>query len=163
MSFTSPQVKLRTLAQLDAQMLADFGGGTAPLPSFRWFNRQMIPAVVADQLKGGTCVMVMAVGTVRNMNQGGVMNLEAPRMQFTVADLESEKARVAAEDLIGFMGRVNLCVEQATSPVTGISSNPNIFLGQRESMIVNPQSPGGPIYTEIVEFRVYNRTDLAVA
>ena len=163
MSFTSPQVKLRTLALLDAQMQVDFGGGQPPLPAFRWFNRQMIPSVVADEVKGGTCVMVMAVGTVRNMNQGGVMNLEAPRMQFTIADLESEKARTAAEDLIAFMGRVNLCVEQATSPVTQISSNPNIFLNQREGMLVNPQSKGGPIYTEIVEFRVYNRTDLAVA
>ncbi len=161
--YLSPQIKLRELAQLDPTMQAIFGGGTAPKPAFRWFNRQMVPGVVADAVKGGTCVMVMNVGTVRGMNQGGVMNLEAPRMQFTIADLESEKARIAAEAIITFMGTVNLCVIQISSPVTAISSNPNIFLGQREGMIVNPQSPGGPVYTEIVEFRVYNRTDLAAA
>jgi len=161
--YLSPQVKLRELAQLDANMQEIFGGGIAPKPAFRWFNRQMIPSVVADTVKGGTCVMVMNTGTVRGMNQGGVMNLEAPRMQFTVADLESEKARIAAEAVITFMGTVNLCVIQAGSPAVPISSNPNIFLSQREGLIPNPQSPGGPIYTEIVEFRVYNRVDLAVA
>lgn len=163
MPFNSPQVKLRTLAKLNALMVAAFGGGTAPKPAFRWFNRQLQPGVVADEVKGGTCVMVINVGTIRPMNQGGVMNLESPRIQFTVADLESEKARSVAEDLITFMGTINLCVEQVSSPSVAISSNPNIFLNQRESMIVNPQSKGGPIYTEMVEFRVYNRTDLAVA
>ncbi len=163
MSYTDAKVKLRELALLDATMQARFGGGTPPKPVFRWFDRQLVQNVVADRVAGGTCVSVTRVGTIRGMNQGGVMNLESPRIQFTVYDLESQNAADAAEEIITFMGTINLCVEQISSPVTAISSNPNTFLGNLDGMLSNPQSRSGPIYTQVVDFRVYNRTDLAAA
>lgn len=163
MSYTDAKVKLRELALLDATLQARFGGGTPPKPVFRWFDRQIAQNVVADRVAGGTCVAVTRVGTIRGMNQGGVMNLEAPRIQFLVYDLISQNAADAAEEIIAFMGTINLCVEQVSSPVIPISSNPNIFLSNIDGMVPNPQSPSGPIYTQVVDFRVYNRTDLAAA
>lgn len=164
MAYTDILTKLRILALQNATLQADLGT-TQPPPAvpFRWFDRQLQPGIVAKQVAGGTCVAVHRVGTIRNNNMGGIMNLEAARLQITVYDLDSATAANVANDVVDFMGTVNLCsADQYESPPVSITQNPNFLLNQRQGMIPNPQSPSGPVYTEELDFRVYNRTDIAV-
>lgn len=158
--FTSAEVKLRTLAQQNAALVADLGSSTPP--TFRWFNRQLMQNVVAE-VTPGTCVRVTRVSTRRGNNQSGTMNLTAIRFQIDVLDLDSETARDVANDVINFLGTVNLCTnQQFNSPPTSISSNPFDLLNQRAGMIPNPQNPNGPVYVESLDIRILNREDLSI-
>jgi hypothetical protein len=165
MGYTSILEKLRVLALQNAQLQADLG---SPLPppavAFRFFDRQLVPNQVANLMKGGSCVTAIRVSTLRGANMGGIMNLEAARIQFNVYDFDSNVAASVANDLVNFMGTINLCsLAQFQSPLTAITQNPNFLLNQRQGLVPNPQSPSGPIYSEILDFRVYNRTDLAIS
>lgn len=164
MGYTSAQVKLRTLAQQNAALVTDLGA-TGPLPAvpFRWFNRQLQPGEVANKVAGGTCVTCTQAGNIRQGNQSGIGDLEWPRLTLTVYDLDSETARAVAEDIVQFMLTVDLCSNnQFESPVTSIPQNPVTYLGQRDGMIPNPQSPSGPVYAVHTDYRVGNRADLSL-
>ena len=152
MAYTSAQVKLRTLAQRNATMLADFGTSQSlPVIQFRWFNRQLSPGEVANKVSGGTCLTCTQAGNIRQGNQSGIGNLEWPRLTLTVYDLDSETARRVAEDVIQFMLTVDLCsAAQFGSPILSPTQNPVTYLGQRDGMIPNPQSPSGPVYAVIM-------------
>lgn len=165
MAYTDILTKLRVLAQQNSTLQADLGA-TQPPPAvpFRWFDRQLQPGIVAKQVAGGTCVAAIRVSTIRNANMGGIMNLEAAKVQLTVYDLDSAIAASVANDVVEFMGTVDLCsLNQFGSPVTPISQNPNFLLDQRQRSVPNPQSPSGPVYTEELDFRIYNRTDLVIS
>jgi len=156
-AFTSAEVKLRTLAQSNAALQATLG--TNP---FRWYNRRLQQNVVAE-VAPGACVRVTRVTTMRELNQGGIMNLTAIRFQVDCLDLDSETARAVANDVIDFMGTINLCTnQQFDSPVTSISSNPTRLLNQTARMIPNPSNPNGPVYVESLDFRVWNIESLAI-
>ncbi len=162
MSYTSAQVKLRTLAQQNAALVADLSG-VLPSPQFRWFNRQLWPGEVAKNAANGSCVSCTQAGNIREGNQSGIGNLEWPRLTITVYDLDSEKVRSVTEDVIKFMETVDLCSNaQFGSPVVAPNQNPVTFLGQRDGMVPNPQSPSGPVYALHTDFRVGNRADLAI-
>ena len=162
MPYTSAQVKLRTLAQQNAALIADLSGA-APSPAFRWFNRQLWPGEVAKQVGGGTCVTCTQSGNIRQGNQSGIGNLEWLRITLTVYDLDSETARSVANDIVNFMETVDLCSNaQFGSPVTQPNQNPVTYLGQRDGMIPNPQSPSGPVYAVHSDFRCGNRADLSI-
>lgn len=165
MSYTSAQVKLRILAQQNAALIADFAA-TQPLPAvqFRWFNRQLLPGEVSNKVAGGTCVSCTQAGNIRQGNQSGIGNLEWLRIQLTVYDLDSETARSVSNDIVNFMETVDLCSNvQFGSPVLSPSQNPVTYLGQRDGMIPNPQSPSGPVYAVHTDFRIGNRADLALS
>lgn len=165
MAYTSILEKLRVLAQQNTALIADLQA-TVPLPAvpFRWFDRQLQPGNVANNVGAGTCVAAMRVSTLRNANMGGIMNLEFVRVQITVYDMDSSKASNVANDVVEFMRTISLCSNgQFQSPYTAPSQNPNFLLNQRQGMVPNPQSPSGPIYTEVLDFRCYNRTDLAIS
>jgi hypothetical protein len=164
MGYTSAQVKLRTLAQQNAALIADLGT-TQPLPAiqFRWFNRQLMPGEVANKVAGGTCVSCTQSGDIRQGNQSGIGNLEWPRLTLTVYDLDSETARSVTNDLVNFMETVDLCSNaQFGSPQVAPNQNPVTFLGQRDGMLPNPQSPSGPVYAVHTDFRCANRADLSI-
>lgn len=159
--FTSAEVKLRTLAAMNATLIADLGSSLPP--TFRWFNRQLQQNVVAE-VTPGTCVRVTRTSTLRPSNMGGIMNLTAIRFQIDVLDLASETARSVANDVINFLGTINLCSNgQFSSPYVGPSQNPNFLLNQRAGMIPNPQNPNGPVYVETLDVRIYNREDLSIS
>ena len=162
MAYTSAQVKLRTLAQRNATLVADLGT-TQPLPAiqFRWFNRQLSPGEVSNKVSGGTCLTCTQAGNIRQGNQSGIGNLEWPRLTLTVYDLDSETARRVSEDVVQFMLTVDLCsTAQFGSPILSPTQNPVTYLGQRDGIIPNPQSPSGPVYAVHTDYRVGNRTDL---
>ena len=165
MAYTSAQVKLRLLAMRNAALVADLST-TQPLPAiqFRWFNRQLSPGEVSNKVAGGTCVTCTQAGNIRQGNQSGIGNLEWLRLTITVYDLDSENARSVANDIVNFMTTVDLCSNaQFGSPVTSPNQNPVTYLGQRDGMIPNPQSPSGPVYSIHTDFRCANRTDLSLA
>jgi hypothetical protein len=165
MAYTDILTKLRVLAQQNAALQTDLAA-TQPLPAvpFRWFDRQLQPGNVANNVGAGTCVAAMRVSTVRQTNMGGIMNLELARVQVTVYDMDSVKAANVANDVVEFMRTISLCsLGQFQSPYLAPNQNPNFLLNQRQGMVPNPQSPSGPIYTEVLEFRCYNRTDLAIS
>ena len=162
MGYTSAQVKLRTLALQNAPLIAELSG-TLPSPQFRWFNRQLWPGEVAKIVGNGTCVSCTQAGNIRQGNQSGIGNLEWLRLSICVYDLDSETARSVANDIVNFMETVDLCSNaEFQSPVTAPNQNPVTYLGQRDGMIPNPQSPSGPVYAVHTDFRVGNRADLSI-
>jgi|SRR5580700_1145405 hypothetical protein len=161
-TYTSPEIKIRTLAALNATMQADFynNGFLPKIPAFRWYNQQLQPGTVANNMGAGPCVTVERVSTTRAMNMGGIMNLSLNRIMIKVYDLDSEDARRKANDIVNFMGTIDLCSQaQFQSPVGSISQNPSLFVGQRQELLPNPQSPSGPIWVQVLDFKVYNRED----
>jgi hypothetical protein len=162
MSYTSPELKLRTMAVQNATLQADLGGSNPA--TFRWYDRQLLQNEIGKLVGNGACVRVARVSTMRGMNQGGIQNLSWPRIQIDVLDFDAEKARSVANDVIDFMGTINLCTnQQFDSPTTSITSNPSQLLNQRAGMIPNPQSPSGPIYVESLDFRIANIETLSIS
>lgn len=160
-NYTSAELKLRTLASQDPTLQTDLG--TDPR-TFRWYDRQLLQNEIGKLLANGACVRVRRVSTIRLYNQGGNMNLCAPRLQIDVMDFQAEKARVVANDIVNFMNTVDLCsLDQFDSPVTQPNQNPCFLLSQTADMIVNPQSPAGPVYVERMDWRVWNREDLSIS
>lgn len=164
MAYTNILEKLRVLAQQNAQLQADLGSALPPpAVAFRWFDRQLVPGIVANSLVGGTCVTTRRISTLRQTNSGGIMNLELVRIQIDVYDLDSNIAENVANDVVNFMGTISMCSNnQFNSPVTQPNQAPNFLLNQRQGMVTNPNSKSGPIYTEVLDFRCWNRTDLAI-
>lgn len=161
MSYSSPELKLRTLAVQNTTLQADLGGSNPA--TFRWYDRQLLQNEIGKLLANGACVRVMRVGTLRGANMGGIMNLSAPRLQIEVLDFNAEKARSVANDVINFLATINLCSnDQFGSPYLSPSQNPCFVLSQRAGMIPNPASPSGPIYVESIDCRVWNREDLSI-
>lgn len=159
-TFTSAEIKIRTLA-LQNTALQTALGGTNP-NNFRWWNRRLQQNVIAE-VQPGAGVRVTRLSTLREDNQGGIMNLTAIRFQVDVLDLDSETARRVANDVIEFFGTINLCTnQQFESPTTSITSNPTRLLNQRAGMIPNPANPNGPVYVESLDFRVWNIESLAI-
>jgi hypothetical protein len=157
-TFTSAEIKLRTLALQNAALQNALGGSTPS--NFRWFNRQLEQNDIA---RGLSCVRLLRVSTVQNSNMGGIMNLSLIRFQIDAMDFDSETARQLAQNIKDFMGTVNLCSGgQFNSPLVSPNQNPCFLSNQVAGMIPNPQSRSGPIYYERLEFLVYNREDIAI-
>lgn len=160
MNFTSAEEKLRTLATMDATMQADLGSDP---DTMRWYDRELLQNVIAKLPAGSAAVRVTRVGTLRGMNQGGIMNLSWPRFQIDVLSLDPTEARDVANDVIVFLGTINLCSNgQFQSPVVSPRQNPSIFLGQTAGIIPTPQPKSGPVYFERIDVRIANREDLSI-
>lgn len=160
MPYSSPELKLRTLALSDATMQADFGSDPT---TFRWYDEQLNQNQIGKLLTAGACARVHRISTIRQGNQGGIGNLSWPLIQIDVLDRVSEQARVVANDVIDFMQGVDLSTNsQFGSPVTGPRANPTVLLNQRQGMIVGPQSPGGPVYFQSMDFRIANLEALSI-
>lgn len=145
MSYTSPEVKLRALAVQNAALQADLGGSS--LSTFRWYNEQLTQNTIA-RVANGACVTVTRPSTIRQYNQGGIMPLSQPRFQIDVYDLDSETARKVANDLIQFMATVNLA--NALPNQTSCT-----MLNQMQRMLPNPSSPSGPVWVQMLDYRIY--------
>jgi hypothetical protein len=158
MSTPSCEVKLRNLAMLNAQMLADFG----PSNAFRWFDRQLaqqgVAAPVTPVASNPVYMAVRRVSTQRVRNQGAVTALEAVRLELMIVSYSAENARQAANDVVGFMNSISLCsAGEFASPVTAPNQNPNSFLNERAGMLYELDPPA---YTEMQDWRVMNRADI---
>jgi hypothetical protein len=147
MSYRSPEVRLRALAMLNTVMLADFGNMSSPL-IFRWYNQQLNQNQIG-QLTPGSCITVTRVSTMRDYNMGGPMSLSQPRLQLDIYDLDSETCRRVADDVITFMATVNLADALTTHA-------PCILINQMQRMLPNPTSPAGPVWVQMLEYRIYN-------
>lgn len=159
MLYSSPEFKIRELAKSDATMQADFG-----VVPFRWYDEQLEQNQIGKLLTNGACARVVRVSTIRQGNQGGIGNLSWPLIQIDVLDRVSEQARVVANDVINFMQSVDLCSNgQFESPKTGPAQNPTVLLNQRQGMITGPQSPGGPVYFQSMDFRIANNESLSIS
>lgn len=159
MPYSSPEFKIRELAKSDATMQADFG-----VVPFRWYDEQLEQNQIGKLLTNGACARVVRVSTIRQGNQGGIGNLSWPLIQIDVLDRVSEQARVVANDVINFMQSVDLCSNgQFESPKTGPAQNPTVLLNQRQGMITGPQSPGGPVYFQSMDFRIANNESLSIS
>lgn len=160
-TYTSPELKLRTLASRDATMQADFGSDPS---TFRWYDETLLQNQIGKLLVTGACARLVRISTIRQGNQGGIGNLTWPLIQIDVLDRVSETARVVANDVIEFMQGVDLSTNsQFGSPVTGPRANPSVLLNQRQGVLNNPQSPGGPVYFQSMDFRIANAENLSIS
>lgn len=161
MPYSSAELKLRTLASGDATMQADFG--TDP-STFRWYDEQLNQNQIGNLLAAGACARVKRISTIRQGNQGGIGNLTWPLIQIDVLDRIAETARSVANDVIEFMQAVDLSSgSQFGSPVTGPRQSTAVLLNQRQGMIVGPQSPGGPVYFQSMDFRIPNLETVSIS
>lgn len=157
MSYQSAELKLRNLAQQNAQMIADFG---APGNTFRWFDRQLVQGDIGKPSDNKTCVTVQRVSTRRAdwYNQGGVGNLSQPRLQINIISYNAETARQVARDVTAFMASIDLTSPgQFQSPVTGPTHAPNFLLNERAGMLPALQPPA---YVETQDWRVFNAENI---
>lgn len=162
MSYTSAESKLRLLASQNATLQADLGGANPA--TFRWMDQQLLQNKIGTLLASGCCVRVRRRGTTRNNNQSGIMNLCKVRLLIDVLSLSAENARSVANDVINFLGTVNLCSGgQFNSPITTATQVPNFIEGQWDFMEANPQSTAGPVYGQHIAVSVFNREDIFVA
>lgn len=137
------EVKLRSLASVDATMQTRFG--TSP---FRWFDIQLDQERIAN-----TCVRVRRISTLRFYVQAGIQPLSQPLFQFDVMDLNPETARAALKDIIAFLLTVDLSSNaQFGSPVTTPKHFPSFVLNTRAGM---EPVPDPPIYTESADVRFW--------
>lgn len=161
MSYSSAELKIRTLASGDAIMQADFGSDPS---TFRWYDETLLQNQIGKLLTNGACARVVRISTIRQGNQGGIGNLTWPLIQIDVLDRVSEQARKVSEDVIAFMHGVDLTTNsQFGSPVTGPRANPTVLLNQRQSVIQGPQSPGGPVFIQSMDFRIANAENLSIS
>jgi len=161
MPYTSAELKLRTLAVQDPAMQADFGGSDPS--TFRWYDETLLQNQIGKLLVTGACATVKRVSTIRQGNQGGIGNLSWPLIQIDVYDRVSEQARIVAEDVISFMQGVDLASNgQFESPRTGPAQNPSVLLNQRQGALQGPQSPGGPVFYQSMDFRIANQESLSI-
>jgi hypothetical protein len=159
MAFTSAEEKLRYLAAQYPALQARLG---THISTFRWYDRVLVQKVVGEIAGGQEAVRVTRVSTLRGMNQGGIMNLSAPRLQIDALSKNSEDARSLANDIITFLGTISLCTDsEFSSPVTAPNQNPQFLLNQSAGILQQPQPPHGPVYYERMDIRLYNREDLS--
>lgn len=154
------EVKLRSLAMANATLQADLG---APPQQFRWFDTTLPQGLVQH----GTCVRVLRVSTVWLYAQslppggspaitppGGLLNLSQPRFQIDVMDIDPEKARAVASDIIAFMATADLAsYAQFGSPAVTPRQFPNFLLNQRHGADFQEQPP---ISIETLDYRVFH-------
>ena len=158
--YTSPETKLRTLATMNPILQGSLGSD--PL-KFRWYDGVLIQNIVKNLTAGQAAVRVNRVSTIRGVNQSGIMNLSRPLFQIDVLSLNSETARKVANDVIVFLGTIDLCSNgQFESPYREPSQNPNFLMNQMHGIIPNPQPDNGPVYFERLDVRLANREDLAI-
>jgi hypothetical protein len=156
----SLELKLRTLALQNAQMVALF---TGPQNAFLWFDRQLAQGDIAKPVQPVSSNPVyMGVKRVSSQrpcdNQGGVSPMAAVRLELTLASYSAENARQAAMAVVLFMNTISLCYAGAWgSPQTAPSQNPNHLLNERAGMLPQLQPP---CYTEMQDWRVWNREDI---
>ncbi len=161
MPYSSPELKLRTLATRDATMQADFGSDPS---TFRWYDETLKQNQIGNLLANGACARVVRVSTIRQGNQGGIGNLAWPLIQIDVLDRVSEQARIVANDVIEFMQAVDLSTDnQFNSPVTGARQSTAVLLNQRQGVMQGPQSPGGPVFFQSMDFRIPNAENLSIS
>jgi len=151
MSYTSAEVKLRTLAIADPNVSAAVGT--------RWFDRRLLPGYINQ----GTCVRAFRVSTIRTYSQAGLQNLSQPRFQIDVLDFDADTARSVAATIIDFLGTISLAQNnQFNSPYSTPPQFPTFLLGQRAGMEAqvdasgNPLASKGPIFIESLDIRLYN-------
>ncbi len=153
-AYVSVEKKLRDLATANTTMQADFGSDPT---TFRWYDRQLLQNEIGKLLTAGACARVRRISTIRTQNQSGISYLTWPRIQIDILDRVAEQARVVANDVIEFIRGVDLTNPGAyASPVTGPRQSAAVLLNQTADVIVGPQSPGGPVYFERLEFRIAN-------
>jgi hypothetical protein len=144
---TTCEVKLRTLAGENSQMVLDLG----QLPNMRWYDRRLEQGQLQP---GATCLRIKRVSTQTEWNQGGFQFLEKVRFQIDILDFDPEVARSVAADVDAFLAGVNLCSD---TPVN-INQAPNFKLNQRADMEYRLKTPA---YVETLDYRVWNRQDIA--
>lgn len=152
------EAKIRTLAQLDPTLVSIFGSGP-----FRWMDRRLQPGYVSK----GTCVRLRRISTVFGYTNApaGLMNLNQPRVQIDVLDLDATTCRSAAQAVINWLGTVSFAeTNDFDSPATTPPHSPNFLLNHRAGMEAQPEggtptpstSNTGPVYVETLDYRIYN-------
>lgn len=156
------EIKMRSLASADATLQSVFGLGP-----FRWFDRRLQPGYIAL----GSCVRVQRVSSaflytmIPTPNApGGLGNLNMPRFQFDVLDLDATACRNAAQALINWFTSVSFAeTNDFDSPATTPPHFPNFLLNHRagEEPQVEPQTGSarkqtGPVWVEILDYRIFN-------
>ena len=160
MSTQSAELKLRNLAAQNAVLIADLTWpNIAGVPTFQWFDRQVVQGDIGKQSDGRACVTVQRASSIRVANnQSGVQALSAPRFQINIVAYNAEQARVIAQHMVDFMNSISLCnAGYFTSPTTGPTQVPNILLTERAGMLPKLQPPA---YVETQDWRFMNREDI---
>lgn len=154
---TPIQTKIRTLAGLNAPLLAALG--TSP---FRWCDMQLVqgylPKRRGDLAPGGgtSSVRARVISTVPLYTQQGRSPLEFCRVQLDVLDLDPDVCRQTAFAVVKFLGGVNLMTgDQFGSPAQSPANFPTFTTGP--SSRLEPQ-PGTVVYVEMVEVTCWNST-----
>jgi hypothetical protein len=145
---TTCEVKLRTLAGENSQMVLDLG----QLPNMRWYDRRLEQGQLQP---GATCLRIKRVSTQTEWNQGGIQTIEKVRFQIDVLDFDPEAARSVAADVDTFLAGISLCSNTPTS----ISGAPCFKLNQRGDMEYRLKVPA---YVETLDYRIWNDTGIAV-
>jgi hypothetical protein len=151
------EVKLWTLAQLDATLRTFFGTGP-----FRWCDIQLtqnyLPKQRGQSAPGGgsSSVVVRRVSSIPQYMQSGLGTIERIRFQCDVLDLDPNVATNAALALIAWFQTVNLVTgQQFGSPVTTPNQFPSFYVNLRRGLW--PQA-GAVVYADSVDVMLYNNT-----
>jgi hypothetical protein len=160
MSFQSAELKLRNLALLNAQIVADLTWpDTAGNPLFMWFDRQLAQGDLGKRSDGKCAVYVHRVSSGPRISNMGTPNtpLSQLRIQIDIVSYNAEQARRVGHDFVTFMNSISLAWNgYYQSPVTGPSQNPCFLLNERESIM--PQLKDPPfVFTQ--DWRFFNRED----
>lgn len=160
MSYQSAELKLRNLAALNAQLIADLTWpNTAGNETFMWMDTQLVQGDIGKRSDGKCVVYAHRVSEARQAANMGQPNtpLTAIRMQLDIASYNAEQARSVANDIVAFMNSISLCSDgYYQSPVTGPNQNPNFLLNSRQGLLpqLNP-----PPFVITQDWRIWNRED----
>jgi hypothetical protein len=167
MSVMSPEMKLYTLAALYAPLVALLTATSPPyptsVPAFRWAEKQVTqdwfpPSSVVPPNEAVGAVSVLRVSGLITYIQGGIIPTEQPRFQIECRHPYAETARQIAQVVKNFLGTIDLVTtDNFNSPPTTPQQFPNFVLNERGSMDFQ-LSP--PVHVEILDVRLFNRTDL---
>ena len=142
------ETKIRTLAMADASLQAFFG--TNP---FRWFYLQLPPGFVM-QATGTTSMVVQRISTLFLYAQEGLVNLNKPRIQFTIYDPDATVVDAATAAVIAWLGTVNFASNaQFTSPPSDPRQKPNFVVNQRPGLVSLMKTP---VPTMALDVRIWN-------
>ena len=160
MSFQSAELKLRNLAQANAQIYQDLTWpNTAGALTFLWFDRQLVQGDLGKPSDGKCCVYVHRVSSAPRVSNQGSPNtaLSQPRIQIDIVSYNAEQARKVGSDFVAFLNSISLAWNgYYQSPVTGATQNPCFLLNERESIMpqLNP-----PPFVWSQDWRFFNRED----
>lgn len=148
----SPEAKLRTLAQQDAALVARLG--TTP---FRWFDQQLpqFPnGAYLQYVNAGPCVRVRRISNFFLYTQDGLNSEDMPLFQFDVLDLDHQVAMDALQEIIMFLGTIDLSTtDQFQCPPVTPSRRPVQVLSSRAGL---EPVPDPPIFVESIDVRFIN-------